>query len=341
MPSVMQGSPTATHDLNALQRSPPNSRFLPSSPRSERETTPPHPHNAPNVYYPRPINRVAPLQFLTELDMDHSTVHLYEDHPYNIWQEQLARQWQEYAQNQSALAGEHVSDSTFSPAATPFQGNITSYNPWAYLLTNRTLGGDGSEARARRVPIPPPVGVRKKGRKKGRRLNAQMRSTPEPDSSEETAGESEETQTSTEIIRPDHALRGVQQQLSYDVVTVDAGLQHQGVMSLHLHDICAVIERLDKLFHLEKESYTKFLACRGASAQQLLDLLQDLLDYDVGPAAVNRRRLFKILDSSISPEYEGVRGRHVLSGMWTASGRRWSRSRRSPFVKNQIVSMPK
>ncbi|KAJ7039445.1 kinase-like domain-containing protein [Mycena alexandri] len=66
-------------------------------------------------------------------------------------------------------------------------------------------------------------------------------------------------------------------------------------MSVHHHDICALIERLDKLFHLEKEAYTKFLACRGAAAQQLLDLLQDLLDYDVDPATIDTRRLFKAL----------------------------------------------
>ncbi|KAJ7882056.1 kinase-like domain-containing protein [Mycena olivaceomarginata] len=46
-----------------------------------------------------------------------------------------------------------------------------------------------------------------------------------------------------------------------------------------LDDISALTERLDKLFN-EKESYTKFLALRDSSAQQLLDLLQDLLDYE-------------------------------------------------------------
>ncbi|KAJ7740617.1 kinase-like domain-containing protein [Mycena metata] len=78
-------------------------------------------------------------------------------------------------------------------------------------------------------------------------------------------------------------------------------------MSDQLHDIFAVIERLDKFFHLEKASYAKFLACRGASAQQLLDLLQDLLDYDVDAATMNRRRLFKALlrlsaDSKLYPQ---------------------------------------
>jgi hypothetical protein len=43
----------------------------------------------------------------------------------------------------------------------------------------------------------------------------------------------------------------------------------------NIRDVCAMIERLDKLFQ-EKESYSKFLASRGASAQELLDLLQDV-----------------------------------------------------------------
>ncbi|KAJ7915382.1 kinase-like domain-containing protein [Mycena leptocephala] len=60
-------------------------------------------------------------------------------------------------------------------------------------------------------------------------------------------------------------------------------------------DICAITERLDKLFHNEKESYTIFLARRDNSAQQLLDLLQDLLDYGPNLAPTTRRRLFKAL----------------------------------------------
>ncbi|KAJ7499697.1 hypothetical protein FB451DRAFT_1385381 [Mycena latifolia] len=141
------------------------------------------------------------------------------NHPSAI-QEQLARQWQVYAQNQSALAGGHVSDSTFSPAATPFQGTGTAYNPWAYLHTNRTLGGAGGVGRHDlrsmqsspshepvALPIPPTVGVRKKDRPVNARLqeavrkppprveSTQPRSTPSPDSSgEETAGEPDEAQ---------------------------------------------------------------------------------------------------------------------------------------------------
>ncbi|KAJ7812488.1 hypothetical protein B0H14DRAFT_3752443 [Mycena olivaceomarginata] len=62
------------------------------------------------------------------------------------------------------------------------------------------------------------------------------------------------------------------------------------------HDtVEAMIERLDTLFHDEKQSYTKFLACRDAAAQWLLDLLQELLDYDSDLVKRNRRRLFKAL----------------------------------------------
>ncbi|KAJ7628448.1 kinase-like domain-containing protein [Roridomyces roridus] len=55
------------------------------------------------------------------------------------------------------------------------------------------------------------------------------------------------------------------------------------------------MEKLDKLFHEDKEWYTKFLACRGAAAQRLLDLLQELLDYDTSSALIDRHRLFKAL----------------------------------------------
>ncbi|KAJ7618437.1 hypothetical protein FB45DRAFT_167666 [Roridomyces roridus] len=141
-------------------------------------------------------------------------------------QEQIARQWQVYAQNQS-LAGGHVSDSTFSPAATPFQGNGNgngAYNPWVYLHANRTQGGATGAARLRdlrsmqsspshepvALPIPPSVGVRKNrerpeivrqvsARKPPPRVDStQPRSTPEPvdpdeeSSGEETAGETED-----------------------------------------------------------------------------------------------------------------------------------------------------
>lgn len=124
------------------------------------------------------------------------------NHP-SVIQEQLARQWQVYAQNNHG----NISDSTFSPSSTPFQG--AGYNPWAYLHTNRTLGrmhapmslqsSPSHEPVA--LPTPPPmVGVKKKpglrrhlsNRKPPPRVEStQPRETsPEPSSSgEETAGE--------------------------------------------------------------------------------------------------------------------------------------------------------
>ncbi|KAJ6473204.1 hypothetical protein C8R45DRAFT_835671 [Mycena sanguinolenta] len=166
--------------------------------------------------YPYPFNHVRRNHSYPYTPRAHVPSASYDpNHPSTI-QEQLARQWQVYAQNQSALAGGHVSDSTFSPAATPFQGNGSSYNPWAYLHTNRTLGGgvgrqdlhslqSSPSHEPVALPIPPTVGVRKKDRPISNRLQAtvrkppprvestQPRSTPEPESSgEETAGEPEE-----------------------------------------------------------------------------------------------------------------------------------------------------
>ncbi|KAF7359584.1 hypothetical protein MVEN_00682100 [Mycena venus] len=60
-------------------------------------------------------------------------------------------------------------------------------------------------------------------------------------------------------------------------------------------DMYAIIHRLDRLFQDKKGSYVKFLARCGASAQRLLDVLQDLLDYDSKFATMNKRRLFKAL----------------------------------------------
>ncbi|KAJ7367541.1 hypothetical protein DFH08DRAFT_676850 [Mycena albidolilacea] len=167
--------------------------------------------------YPYPFNHVRRNHSYPYTARAHAPSASYDpNHPSTI-QEQLARQWQVYAQNQSALAGGHVSDSTFSPAATPFQGNGSSYNPWAYLHTNRTLGGGGvgrtdlhslqssPSHEPVALPIPPTVGVRKKDRPLNTRVqltarkppprveSTQPRSTPEPESSgEETAGEPEE-----------------------------------------------------------------------------------------------------------------------------------------------------
>ncbi|KAJ7132530.1 hypothetical protein C8R44DRAFT_978066 [Mycena epipterygia] len=47
-------------------------------------------------------------------------------------------------------------------------------------------------------------------------------------------------------------------------------------------DILAVLAQMDSIFHDEK-TYEAFLTCRGAQAQKLLDLLQDLLDLPLPP----------------------------------------------------------
>ncbi|KAJ6464621.1 kinase-like domain-containing protein [Mycena vitilis] len=72
------------------------------------------------------------------------------------------------------------------------------------------------------------------------------------------------------------------------------------------HDIQVMTEVLDNLFHNDEEFYTKFVARRGSSAQMLLDLLQDLLDYDSELVPTKRRRLCKALlrlsrDSKLHP----------------------------------------
>ncbi|KAF6743048.1 hypothetical protein DFP72DRAFT_935716 [Ephemerocybe angulata] len=127
-------------------------------------------------------------------------------------QEQLAKQWQIYLQNQ---VNGNMTDSTFSPAATPFQG--ANYNPFTFLHTARLT----RQAAAREtmslhsspshepVPLPshkprkskdtlaPVREVRQQVVQQPRRRppprvdSTQPRdTTPEPDSSgEETAGE--------------------------------------------------------------------------------------------------------------------------------------------------------
>jgi hypothetical protein len=64
----------------------------------------------------------------------------------------------------------------------------------------------------------------------------------------------------------------------YAVIEQLNKLFHDAIPSegLSTEDVSAMIERLNKLFHDEKEAYTKLLACRGSSAQWLLDLFQDV-----------------------------------------------------------------
>ncbi|KAJ6598279.1 kinase-like domain-containing protein [Mycena vulgaris] len=57
-------------------------------------------------------------------------------------------------------------------------------------------------------------------------------------------------------------------------------------------DISFVVTRLVLLLH-NSQAHKRFLACRGTDAQQLLDFLQDLLDYD--GLAMAKPFLFKVL----------------------------------------------
>ena len=124
------------------------------------------------------------------------------NHP-SIIQEQLVRQWQIYAMNNDHG---NISDSTFSPSTTPFQG----YNPWAYLHTSRMLGGRGRMHETMSLqsspshepimlPTPPPMLPKKKSPKSGRRhlsnrkLPPRVESTQPRETSPELSSSGEET----------------------------------------------------------------------------------------------------------------------------------------------------
>ncbi|KAJ7886175.1 hypothetical protein B0H14DRAFT_2697929 [Mycena olivaceomarginata] len=208
-PQQRRYDPRAQHPAYAQHIHPEDIQHYMDHPTLQKDYPPFSPVVPAGSPYPYPFNHVRRNHSYPYTARAHAPSASYDpNHPSTI-QEQLARQWQVYAQNQSALAGGHVSDSTFSPAATPFQGNGSSYNPWAYLHTNRTLGGGGvgrTDLRSlQSSPSHEPVGVRKKDRPLNTRVqvtarkppprveSTQPRSTPEPESSgEETAGEPEE-----------------------------------------------------------------------------------------------------------------------------------------------------
>ncbi|KIL55955.1 hypothetical protein M378DRAFT_17500 [Amanita muscaria Koide BX008] len=71
-------------------------------------------------------------------------------HDQALLRDQYAKQWQIYAQNNT------MSDYTFSPAPTPFQG---AYMPWAYHHTRRMFGGPGAmsmQSSPSHEPVPLP-----------------------------------------------------------------------------------------------------------------------------------------------------------------------------------------
>ncbi|KAJ6507785.1 kinase-like domain-containing protein [Mycena vitilis] len=86
------------------------------------------------------------------------------------------------------------------------------------------------------------------------------------------------------------------------------------------NDVC---RRLDDLLHEEKDSYLRLLACRGVVAQELLDLLQNLLDCDSDLPPSRRRRLFKALvrlskESGLHPQCFTLQG--LAQGCLVAGG---------------------
>jgi hypothetical protein len=171
---------------------------------------PPLPVGSP---YPYPYSHVRrPLSFSSTPNQSQPPSTYDPNHPSAI-QEQLELQWQMYARNNNG----HISDSTLSPSASPFQG--PGYNPWAFLHTARALGGRRMEHSMslrsspshEPISLPPPPPMRGKGSLKRRERSGNLRThvvrgkvqppprvestqpretSPEPSSSgEETAGE--------------------------------------------------------------------------------------------------------------------------------------------------------
>ncbi|KAI5824851.1 hypothetical protein K523DRAFT_252335 [Schizophyllum commune Tattone D] len=219
-PSTEDGSflvdgPTAAY-LQAILSSPRPDAPIPPTPHSQTAAPSPSPLinvNARAAYekepipfspivpagspYPYPFTHVRRAPYVAPPDPNH---------PAAI-QEQLARQWQVYAQN-----NQDAFSTTETTSSTPFQG--AGFSPWALLHTTRLLGGRlppqsvQSSPSHEPIPLPPPpqgVGVRRRRREDEppvpkvprkpppRVASTQPRETsPEPSSSsgEETAGES-------------------------------------------------------------------------------------------------------------------------------------------------------
>ncbi|KAL1701349.1 hypothetical protein EV121DRAFT_294318 [Schizophyllum commune] len=174
----------------------------PSQYMDGRHAPKPHQAAAPS---PSPLINVNPYPF-THVRRAPYVALPDPNHPAAI-QEQLARQWYVYAQN-----NQDAFSTTETTSSTPFQG--AGFSPWALLHTTRSLGGRlppqsvQSSPSHEPIPLPPPpqgVGVRrcrhedespvpKVPRKPPPRFaSTQPRETsPEPScsSGEETAGES-------------------------------------------------------------------------------------------------------------------------------------------------------
>ncbi|KAJ3565693.1 hypothetical protein NP233_g7470 [Leucocoprinus birnbaumii] len=104
----------------------------------------PHARNGRNFADPRPIHAGSPYPAPFEhvrrnVNISRNARHSMFDpndpsFDMNIIRDQVAGQWQTFAQNTHALG--NMSDSTFSPSATPFPGN---FGAWANLHARRTL----------------------------------------------------------------------------------------------------------------------------------------------------------------------------------------------------------
>ena len=196
--------------------------------RNGRDFHPPYSPIAPvGSPYPYPFNHVLRRPHISQSAND-NLVHANGNGqgPTNIDQamvrEQYAKQWQIFAQNHNWGA---MSDSTFSPAPTPFQG---AFSPWAHWHTQRMFGRTAGDAMSMQsspshepIPLPPTVGAKKaqaqiRGGSKLRREaspprkppprveSTQPRDTsPEPSSSgEETAGEEDYATPPAHYIAP-------------------------------------------------------------------------------------------------------------------------------------------
>ncbi|KAL1747781.1 hypothetical protein HDZ31DRAFT_31153 [Schizophyllum fasciatum] len=223
-PSTEDGSflvdgPTAAY-LQAILSSPRPDAPIPPTPHSQTAAPSPAPGLLSAVYDkdPVPFSPVVPAGSPYPYPFTHVRRAPYvappaprdPNHPAAI-QEQLARQWQVYAQN-----NQDAFSTTETTSSTPFQG--AGFSPWALLHTTRLLGGRLPPASVQSspshepIPLPPPpqgVGVRRRrrGEEDGapavpgpkvprkpppRVASTQPRETsPEPSSSEgeETAGE--------------------------------------------------------------------------------------------------------------------------------------------------------
>lgn len=214
------------HDTHYAERSRPDAP-IPPTPHSQ--TAAPSPSPFPNMYARNGRNfaapsPVAPVGSPYPYPFDHvrrninisrnARPHIFDPHDpnfdINMIRDQVASQWQKFAQNTHAMG--NMSDSTFSPSSTPFQGNFA---PWASLHARRTLGraldlrsmqsSPGLDRHSVESPSVPPPSVFRSKKHRASKLSSEISTqaapprvqstqprdtSPEPSTSgEETAGE--------------------------------------------------------------------------------------------------------------------------------------------------------